>query len=113
VPAALPHPTSPYKGEETASGEGVKPVHEYSGLATTDANKRPHWVCGLNNAASPQLWQYLMLLARKLQAVSTPTPSQKSSRDCGIGRRDCRVNSLWLTVHGMTSWISGIKSVNR
>jgi hypothetical protein len=32
VPAALPHPTSPYKGEETASGEGVKPVHEESGL---------------------------------------------------------------------------------
>ena len=30
--AALPHPTSPYKGEETASGESVKPVHEESGL---------------------------------------------------------------------------------
>jgi len=24
----LPHPTSPYKGEETASGEDVKPVRE-------------------------------------------------------------------------------------
>jgi hypothetical protein len=28
VSAALPHPTSPYKGEETASGESVKLVHE-------------------------------------------------------------------------------------
>ena len=32
MPAALPHPTSPYKGEEKASGEDATPVREYSGL---------------------------------------------------------------------------------
>ena len=41
MPPALPHPTPPYKGEESeseplqgeeeASGEGVTPVREYSG----------------------------------------------------------------------------------
>ena len=34
----------------------------------------------LANAASPQSWQYLMLLARKLQAVSAHTSVHMSLR---------------------------------